>query len=139
MALRRRRLWLGMLGLLTLLALAMFLCPGQSRITEANCDCIHKGMTHEEVETLLGGPPRNTALCDAGGVYGYDPPRGDPRYGKNCWWAEDPEYCSISVNFDGDGRVRWAKFEIPQTPRTASRVLRTQVHELRTFLVRFFR
>src|SRR5690349_15035875 len=95
----RRRLWIGVLvGLLALPALALLFCPARTRITEANCDRIHKGMTQEEVEALLGGLPMSTALRDAEGVYGYDPPRGDPCYGKDCWWSDNPDDCSISVN-----------------------------------------
>src|SRR5579884_64827 len=110
---RRRRLWIGMLGLLAIPALVLlFFCSARTQITEANCDRIHEGMTQEEVEALLGGPPQGTALGYGQGRYG-DDPRADPRFGKCCWWADDPEDCNIEVLFDGNGKVQWAKFGIP--------------------------
>jgi len=70
-----------------LIAAGLLIAVGGSRITEANCDRIVNGMTLEEVEALLGSPPRELELqMIADGVGDHLPARWFFGY---CWMDDD--------------------------------------------------
>jgi hypothetical protein len=65
----RRRLLLVAVALLLLggAGMSLWLTTPKHRITKANIDHIEKGMTQEEVETVLGTPPGN--YCRRGTLF----------------------------------------------------------------------
>jgi hypothetical protein len=83
-------------------------------ITEANCRRIKRGMTEDEVSTILGGSPKQIVYADSQGNYGVPPPTdGKPRRTARCWWQESPSEARpwVHVGFNSQGRVEWARFE----------------------------
>jgi hypothetical protein len=54
--LKKRWLWLSLFFVI-IFGGALALLPLHDRITQANCNSIKKGMSLQEVEAILGGPP----------------------------------------------------------------------------------
>ncbi|HEV3082040.1 MAG TPA: hypothetical protein VGY66_19825 [Gemmataceae bacterium] len=73
---RRRTLWLGAALLLAIAIVAWFVVP-PNRITQANYDRIHEGMTVEEAAAILGATDE----------FGYIPDGGSRQVG---YWGDGP-------------------------------------------------
>lgn len=132
MTTRRRLLLFALLGGLLALGIFAVLWP-RSAINRTNAAKIHKGMTLEEVETILGGPARN----EASGPVATDPTEDEPEESlvwnysiDGDWffareWRSD--YVVIRVAHQ-DGEVRTCQV-MPVHPTTESpwRILRRRL------------
>jgi hypothetical protein len=136
-SLKRRWLWLLLVGGLIVLAGTKILRPGRTdRITEANCTSIQKGMTEEEVEAILGGPPGSYEAWPRTRPP-FDP--SDPPYtraglllpDRSIWRSWIGEHGVAWIFFDPSGRVEKASFvEIPPERKGPSARLREWVQYL---------
>jgi hypothetical protein len=107
---RRRLLLTALLTVLVVAAvLAAMVRPRPSAITRDNEARIHEGMTRDELETILGGPPRDESTgpsdYDPNGlthVPGRPPP---PIVTTISEWISDE--VMIRVAFDAGGRAEW--------------------------------
>jgi hypothetical protein len=108
---KHRRLWILLvaagagLAVLPLLWCASSLRPG---LTRANYERIREGMTRQEVESLLGGPPGNYSRIPdkEAGLWTIDPSRPDLNrqffIGREVWIGDE---LAVAVWFDDKGRV----------------------------------
>jgi hypothetical protein len=128
---RRKRLFLGVAAWACVgLAAVWFVwlrtpTPG---ITSANLRRIEMGMTQQQVEDILGGPPMHRVEYPVIGVGGR-PSRARPQEGHLDRWCGDE--LSIDVLFDGQGRVlrrNGSVLEPPREPTVFDR-LREQIRD----------
>src|SRR5262245_13437711 len=108
---KKRRLWRQLmavgagLAVLPLLGYAFSVRPG---LTQANYGRIREGMTLQEVENLLGGPPGNYSRIPdkEAGLWTIDPNRPDLNrqffIGREVWIGDE---LAVAVWFDEQGRV----------------------------------
>jgi hypothetical protein len=102
-----------LVGVLTVLVLIgagiRVLWPGPSAVTRENEARIHEGMGTEELQEILGGPPRD----DSTGPTELDPDALIDRIGEPAPLSVTPIYewrsdqVLIRVHFDAAGRVDW--------------------------------
>jgi hypothetical protein len=108
---KNRRLWVLLmavgagLAVLPILWYALSLRPG---VTQANYQRIREGMTLQEVESLLGGPPGNYSRIPdkEAGLWTIDPSRPDLDrqffIGREVWIGNE---LAVAVWFDDQERV----------------------------------
>lgn len=114
---KRWLLLLGLFGFLAVLGVSVYLLMPRSAINRGSFEKIRVGMTHTEVESIMGGPGRN----DATGGLELNPPckippfpddlteivqfpsDPDPQMMRNTWASD--AFIAF-VEFDDDGRVK---------------------------------
>ena|SRR5438552_749069 len=97
---RRRILWLGAVLLLAVIVGAWFLVP-RSRITQANFERIHKGMSEEEVRAILDEPYAGARRENQAAAFWPDAdPVGRPFLVERVVWHRGPDW--IRVTFIND-------------------------------------
>ena len=117
---RNRRFWLlGMAGSACLVALGIvWLLEFRSGITKSNYRRIREGMTLQEVETVLGGPPGNYSRFPdkEAGLWTIDADRPDLNreffIGREVWVGNE---LAVAVWFNDEERVQ--KKEVNQMPK----------------------
>ena len=117
---RKRRFWLlGTAGCACLVALGIvWLLEFRSGITKSNYRRIREGMTLQEVQSLLGGPPGNYSRFPEkeAGLWTIDPDRPDLNreffIGREVWIGNE---LAVAVWFDEQERVHKKEmYEMPQ-------------------------
>jgi hypothetical protein len=118
--LRRRRLLLGVLGAVALVACGLFawLLLPRPGVTRANYERIQEGMTLPEVEGILGGLPGNYSRFPDNEASLWALDWADPELslhyfrGREAWVGDE---LAVAVWFNDQGRVRRkAAFEVPE-------------------------
>jgi hypothetical protein len=109
---KRQLLLLLTLAVLVAVSGAFLLPRRDDQITEANCDKIRKGMTRQELEAILGGPPDDyTSWPHA--VLRLHGQEGRLRSLGVSWRAWVGEKGIILVSFDTDRKVDFVFFRPP--------------------------
>jgi hypothetical protein len=112
---RRRVLLFGSVAVAVALAVAVWLVwPAATAITADNATRIKEGMTHSEVEAILGGPARDDT---AGPVERMEPPEFAPPDARGISWRitiadlragiqrRESDHARVWVHFDENGLV----------------------------------
>jgi hypothetical protein len=104
---RKRTRLVALAGLAVVVAVgAVVLWPRAERVTQANYDRIHKGMTCAEVEALLGPPgDYRTGL----GETGFVPPDGNTQH--IYWIPDSPDLCDPPPKLWTDDPLLWVGWE----------------------------
>lgn len=116
---KRRFLLLGMAGIACLVLLGMvWLLKFRPGITQSNCERIREGMTLQEVQSVLGGPPGNYSRFPdkEAGLWTIDADRPDLNreffIGREVWIGNE---LAVAVWFNDEERVE--KKETYQMPK----------------------
>ena len=100
---RRRTLLLALPVALVLFGVAWLFWPDSSAINREAFDLIQVGMTRDDVESLLGGPPREDVRGPF--LYAKGPWEVAPPKGSQCEFWSTTDFL-IGVQFDEDERVK---------------------------------
>jgi SmpA / OmlA family len=93
------------------LACILLKAPWASRITRANLEQVHEGMTKQEVDAILGRPAAPGMAIQLDDLLDGKPWKSIMyRYEEPESFYDKDDYGFIVVNFDLEGKVEWAQW-----------------------------